>query len=72
MLLKRPNITNLLKRLKPLILVDLLKKDYEAEINEIPNIIDLVKQTDYNAKTKDIDGKYFITSVYNKLMDEIL
>ena len=32
----------------------------------------LVKKTDYDAKVKDIEGKYFITADYNKLTSDIL
>ena len=35
--------------------------------NKMPNVWDLVKKTDYDTKTKDIEGKYFIVSGYNEL-----
>ena len=40
--------------------------------NKIPDITDLVKQTDYDAKIKDIEDKYLTTSDYNKFTNEIL
>ena len=85
---------NWLKKLKPLILVELFKKnDYDNKITEIdakirsitglatttglypfkiPDASDLVKKAEYDAKTWDIEKKYFATSVYNKFMSGIL
>ena len=40
--------------------------------NKIPNFSDLVIKTDYDSETKDIEGKYFTTSDYNKFTYEIL
>ena len=40
--------------------------------NKIPNVSDLVKKINYNAKTKDIKIKCFKTSNYNKFTKEIL
>ena len=34
--------------------------------NEIPNVSDIVRKTDYDAETPDIDGKYFTMSDQNK------
>ena len=45
----------------------------EAE-NKIPSVCGLVKKkkTDYDAKMKDIDGKYITTVDYNKFTNGIL
>ena len=44
----------------------------EAE-NKIPSVSGLLKKkTDYDAKTKDIDGKYITTVDYNKFTNGIL
>ena len=40
--------------------------------NKIPSVSDLVKKTDYDAKAKDIEEKYFNTSNYNKLTSDTL
>ena len=42
--------------------------------NKIPNVSDLVKKkkTEHDAKIKEIDGKYFITSGYDKFTNDIL
>ena len=40
--------------------------------NKIPNISDLAKKKQYDAKISDIASKYFTTSDYNKFMGEIL
>ena len=40
--------------------------------NKVPNFCDLVIKTDYDSETKDIEGKYFTTSDYNKFTYEIL
>ena len=40
--------------------------------NEISNISDTVRKTDYDAETPDIDGKYFTMSDYNKFTNDIL
>ena len=34
--------------------------------NKIPNVSDLVKKADYDAKISEIENKYFTTSDYNK------
>ena len=39
--------------------------------NKIPNI-NIVKKTAYDAKGKDMEGKYFTTSDYNKFTSDIL
>ena len=38
----------------------------------IPNVSDLVKKIEYNAKLSDIKDKYSTTSDYNEFMNEIL
>ena len=40
--------------------------------NNIPNIKDLVKKTDYDVKISDIETKYLTTSDYNKFKCETL
>ena len=40
--------------------------------NKIPNASDLVKKADYDAEIKDIKSKYFTTSDYNKLTNNML
>ena len=40
--------------------------------NEIPNISDLVKKADYEARIKDIKDKYFTTFQYNKFTNNKL
>ena len=40
--------------------------------NKIPNVNNLVKKTNHDAKISYIDKKYFISSDYNKFMSEIL
>ena len=40
--------------------------------NEIPDFIDIVKKTDYDAKISEMEQKYFFTSNYNKFTDNIL
>ena len=40
--------------------------------NKIPSINGLVKKTNYDAKIKYIEGKYFTTSDYNKFTNDIL
>ena len=40
--------------------------------NEISNISNTVRKTDYDAETPDIDGKYFTMSDYNKFTNDIL
>ena len=40
--------------------------------NKIPNISDLVKKADYEAKIKDIKDKYFTTFEYNKFTNNKL
>ena len=39
--------------------------------NKIPNVINLVKKTDYHAKISDIEKKYLTTSDYNKFKCDI-
>ena len=34
--------------------------------NKIPNANDLIRNTDYGGKTKDIEGKYFTNADYHK------
>ena len=40
--------------------------------SKIPDLSGLVRKTDYDAKISEIDGKYFTTSSYNKLMGNIV
>ena len=40
--------------------------------NKIPNVSNLVKKVDYVEKIKEIEGKYFTTSHYNKSTNNIL
>ena len=40
--------------------------------NKIPNISDLVKKVDYNAKISEIENKYFNISDYNKFTSNTL
>ena len=40
--------------------------------NEISNVSDTVRKTDYDTETPDIDGKYFTMSDYNKFTNDIL
>ena len=40
--------------------------------NIIPDLRSLVKETHYDAKVSEIEGKYFTTSDYNKLSSDIL
>ena len=40
--------------------------------NKIPDVSKLVKKVNCDAKIKDIQGKYFTTTDYNKLMNDIL
>ena len=40
--------------------------------NKIPSISGLVKKTDYDAKIKNIVGKYFTIADYNKFTSDIL
>ena len=40
--------------------------------NKFPSVSGLVKKTDYDAKVKDIEGKYFTTADYNKFTSDIL
>ena len=42
-----------------------------AAENKIPNVSN-VKKRQYDVKTSDIESKYFTTSDYNKLTNEIL
>ena len=43
----------------------------EAE-NKILSVSSLVEKTDYDTKTKDIEGKYFTTADYNKFKSDTL
>ena len=45
------------------------KKDFE---NKISNISKLVMKGEYDAKTKNIEGKYFTTAHYNRFTSDIL
>ena len=40
-------------------------------MDDIPNVSDLLKKKDYDAKLSYIDGKYFTTSDYNKFTNGI-
>ena len=40
--------------------------------NKIPIVNGLVKKTDYDAKIKNIEGKYLTTVDYNKFTSDIL
>ena len=40
--------------------------------NELHNIIDLVKKANFDTKISDTESKYFATSDYNKLTNDIL
>ena len=40
--------------------------------NKNPDVTDLVKKTDYYAKIKEIERKYFTTSYYNKFVCDII
>ena len=40
--------------------------------NKIPGISDLAKKTNYDAKTKDFESKYFTSSDYNTFTNSIL
>ena len=40
--------------------------------NKIPDVSKLVKKVNCGAKIKDIQGKYFTTTDYNKFMNDIL
>ena len=45
---------------------------FNAVKNEITNVSDIVKKTDYDAEIPDIDVKYFTMSDYNKSTNDIL
>ena len=45
------------------------KKDFE---NKISNISKLVMKGEYDAKTKNIEGKYFTTADYNRFTSDTL
>ena len=49
--------------------------DLNTSISEVKNKIlsvsGLIKKTDYDAKIKDIEGKYFFTADYNKFTSDI-
>ena len=40
--------------------------------NKIPNVSDLVKETDCRAKILDIEFKYFTAADYNKFLSQTL
>ena len=40
--------------------------------NKIPDASNLVRKTDYDTKTSDIEKKYITTADYNKLLQKIL
>ena len=40
--------------------------------NKTPNISNLIKKTDYDAKISNNEKKYFTTSDYNKFAHDIL
>ena len=40
--------------------------------NKIPSVRGLVKKTDYDAKVKDIEGKYFTAADYIKFTSDIV
>ena len=40
--------------------------------NEIPNVSDIVRKTDYDAEIPDIGGKYFTMADYNKFTNDTL
>ena len=40
--------------------------------NKIPSVSGLVKKRDYDAKTKDIEEKYFTYADYDKFASDIL
>ena len=40
--------------------------------NKIPNVTDLVIKPDDDAKRKNVEDKYFSTSIYNKFTNQIL
>ena len=40
--------------------------------NKIPNVCDLVKKADYDAKISEMENKYFTTYDYNKFTNNIL
>ena len=40
--------------------------------NKIPNVTNLVRKADYDAKISDMENKYFTTSHYNMLTNNIL
>ena len=45
---------------------------FNAVKNEITNVSDIVKKTDYDAEIPAIDVKYFTMSDYNKFTNDIL
>ena len=53
-----------------------LIKNTTADLNaveiKIPDVINLVKKTDYDAKISDIESNYFTTSDYNKYTNETI
>ena len=49
-----------------------LKTKISEVENKIISVSGLVKKTDYDAKIKDIERKYFRTTDYNKFTSDIL
>ena len=49
-----------------------LKTKISEVENKIISVSGLVKKTDYDAKIKDIERKYFSTTDYNKFISDIL
>ena len=49
-----------------------LKTKISEVENNIISVSGLVKKTDYDAKIKDIERKYFSTTDYNKFTSDIL
>ena len=49
-----------------------LSTKFKEVDNKIPDASGLVKKTDYDAKTTEIEGKYFTTSDYNNFTSDIL
>ena len=40
--------------------------------NKTPNVINLLKRINYDAKISEIDSKYFTTADYNKFISQTL
>ena len=45
---------------------------FNAVENKIPDVSNLVKKTDYDAKISGIESKHLITSDYNKFTNEVI